>query len=332
MDQTDLAAIQRAGFADGKRYVFLVIFDGMDWQTTWAAATYNRRSVGYHAGRGTGTHFQDYTADGTTQFGFMVTAPNNEGTTADVNLQRILNPGGTQPGGYNAEKGGPNPWTPGDDPFYLIGCAPNDLKAAGEHAYADSAATATAMTSGVKTYNDAINVDATGNRVPTVAHEAQDRGRSVGVVTSVPISHATPACAYAHNVHRDDYQDLTRDLVGLPSISHPEKSLAGVDVLIGGGFGDEQLQKVSKGQGENFVPGNLWITADDLKAIDSRSGGKYVVALRTEGVNGRRHLAAEALAAAQAGKRLFGFYGVGKPRGIFPFKLPTAIITPLQDS
>jgi alkaline phosphatase len=250
----------------------------------------------------------------------MVTAPNNEGTIADVNLQRILNPGGTQPGGYNAEKGGPNPWTPGDDPFYLIGRAPNDLKAMGEHAYADSAATATAMTSGVKTYNDAINVDATGNRVPTVAHEAQDRGCSVGVVTSVPISHATPACAYAHNVHRDDYQDLTRDLVGLASISHPEQPLAGVDVLIGGGFGDEQFDNVNKGQGENFVPGNLWITADDLKAIDSRSGGKYVVALRTEGVNGRRHLAAEALTAAQAGKRLFGFYGVGKTKGHLPFQ------------
>src|SRR5204863_1306293 len=38
LDQTDLAAIQRAAFAAGKKYVFLVIFDGMDWQTTWAAA------------------------------------------------------------------------------------------------------------------------------------------------------------------------------------------------------------------------------------------------------------------------------------------------------
>src|SRR5258707_1851613 len=43
LDQTDLASLQRAGIAGGKKYVFLVIFDGMDWQTTWAAAIYNLR-------------------------------------------------------------------------------------------------------------------------------------------------------------------------------------------------------------------------------------------------------------------------------------------------
>src|SRR6185437_5131173 len=117
---------------------------------------------------------------------------------------------------------------------------------------------------------DSINVGPSGEQVVPIARQLQSEGFAIGVVTSVPISHATPACAYAHNVHRDDYQDLTRDLVGLPSISHPEKPLAGVDVLIGGGFGDEQPGKINKGQGENFVPGNLWITTDDLKTIDAR--------------------------------------------------------------
>jgi alkaline phosphatase len=54
LDQTELAAIQRTAFAAGKKYVFLVIFDGMDWQTTWAAATYNRRKICYRSGRGEG--------------------------------------------------------------------------------------------------------------------------------------------------------------------------------------------------------------------------------------------------------------------------------------
>src|SRR6516165_11568091 len=62
MDQTDIAVLQRAGIAAGKKYVFLFVFDGMDWQTTWAAAIFNRREVAYRAGRGTGTHFQDYSA------------------------------------------------------------------------------------------------------------------------------------------------------------------------------------------------------------------------------------------------------------------------------
>lgn len=318
MDQTDLAAIQRAAVAGGKKHIFLVIFDGMDWQTTWAAATYNRKKIAYRAGRGEGTHFQDYTAGGTTQFGFMVTSPHNEGTKPDVDKQIILNPGGEQPGGYNSGKGGTNPWTPGDDPYYLMGQLTADSENDGEHAYPDSAATATAMCAGVKTYNDAINVDATGNRIPVVAHEAQDRGMAIGVVTSVPISHATPACAYAQNVHRDDYQDLTRDLVGLKSISHPQKPLSGVDVLIGGGFGDES--PTASGQGKNFVPGNVWITAADLKSIDAASGGKYVIAKREKGANGREKLAAKARDAARAGKRLFGFYGIGKWKGHLPFQ------------
>jgi alkaline phosphatase len=321
MDQTDLAALQRAAFAAGRRYVFLVIFDGMDWQTTWAAAIYNRRQVCYRSGRGVGTHFQEYSACCTSQYGFMVTAPHNEGTEADVDEQRLVNPGGKQPGGYNLAKAGPDPWTSGDDPFYLMGMARDSSKAlSGEHAYPDSAATATAMCSGVKTYNDSINVDVSGRQVTTVAHEAQNRGLAVGVVTSVPISHATPACTYAHNVHRDDYQDLTRDLVGLPSIAHPEKPLAGVDVLIGGGFGDEKTAATDKGQGRNFVPGNIWITASDLKAIDDAAGGKYVLALRTAGVNGKQRLGERAAEAARSRKRLFGFYGIGRTKGHLPYQ------------
>jgi len=330
MDQTDLAALQRAAFAGGKRYVFLVIFDGMDWQTTWAAATYNRRRVCYRSGRGEGTHFQDYTACGTTQFGYMVTSPHNEGTKTNVNDQSVLNPGGKQPGGYNAAHAGPNPWTPGDDPIYPMGRSRDDPKSQGEHAYPDSAATATAMTTGVKTYNDAINVDAAGNRVSAIAHEVQQRGYAIGVVTSVPISHATPACAYAHNVHRDDYQDLTRDLLGLPSISHPQKPLAGVDVLIGGGFEDNKLDATDKGQGENFVPGNVWITAADLKTIDAASKGKYVVAMRTPRVNGAACLFERACQAAQKGQRLFGFYGVGKAKGHLPFQTADGDYRPVR--
>ena len=113
-------------------------------------------------------------------------------------------------------------------------------------------------------------------------------------MTSVPISHATPACAYAHNVHRDDYQDLTRDLVGLRSISHPARPLPGVDVLIGGGAGDIKEKDAAGSQGKNFVPGNAWITADDLKAIDASAGGKYVLAVREEGISGRNRLAEQA--------------------------------------
>ncbi len=323
-DQTDLAAMQRAAFKAGKKHVILMIFDGMDWQTTRAAAIYNERRVCYSEGRGTGTHFQNYTANGTTQFGFMCVAPHNDGTDTDVDTQTVANPGGKYPGGYNVAKGGPFPWSPpSDDIYYLTGRGFSG-KGKAEHPYPDSANTAQAMTSGVKSYNNSINVDYAGHHVQPIAHEVQAAGFAVGAVTSVPISHATPACSYAQNVDRDDYQDLTRDLLGLPSSAHPTKPLRGLDVLIGGGFGDTAKktgdpEKKTQGQGKNFVPGNIWLTEADRQTIDVANGGRYVVAERTPHANGQESLHAAAEKAASSSRRLLGVFGVGTLKGHLPF-------------
>ena len=311
LDQTDVFRIQKAALEAGKKRVILVVFDGTDWVTTRAAAIWKSGKVGYDKGRGTGLHFQDYDADGTTQFGFMVTSPHNEGTNIDVNRQTVANPGGKIRGGYDPSRGGLTPWEPTDEVPYLI-----SKNEEGEvHAYTDSASSATSMTSGIKTYNDSVNVDPTGVPVPTAAHLAQQKGLAVGVVSSVPISHATPAAAYANNVHRDDYQDLSRDLLGLPSVSHPEP-LPGVDVLIGGGAGIDKQKDGA--QGKNFVPGNRYLAKEDLEAVDVANGGKYIVATRRSGVDGGQQLQAAAEEAAKTGKRLFGFYGA--EGGSLPFQ------------
>ena len=325
MDQTNIYDLQMAGFANGKKYVFLMIFDGMDWQTTRAASIYKTQSISYSAGRGNGLHFQDYTAKGTTQFGFMCTSPHNAGTKTNPTQQTVLNPGGTMFGGYNVEHGGPNPWTPGSDPLYLISKSKDK---AFLHAYTDSSSSATSMTTGIKTFNDGVNIDPTGQPVRTIAHWAQDQGYSVGAVSSVPISHATPAAAYAHNVERDDYQDLTRDMLGLKSVVHDQQPLPGLDVVIGGGYGHikstdfvaaTETEPAKNPQGTNFEPGNLYLTDVDLKAVDANFGGKYVTAVRTAGVDGRKRLSEAARQAADQNKRLLGFYGNGKYNGHLPF-------------
>lgn len=314
-DQTDVFLIQHAALNAKKKHIFLVIFDGMDWQTTRAAAIYKTQKLGYSEGRGQGLHFQDYRANGTTQFGFMCTSPHNHGTNVDTTRQTVLNPGGAIFGGYNLKFGGPNPWTPGSEDLYPIS---QNKGSPIVHAYTDSSSSATSMTTGIKTYNNAVNVDYAGNQVPTIAHLAQDQGYSVGAVTSVPISHATPASAYAHNVHRDDYQDLTRDMLGLKSVSHPEKPLPGLDVVIGCGAGETRTKdggKTDDPAGSNFVPGNSFLTDEDLNAIDIRNGGKYVTAVRTTGVSGKESLQTAAKQAAETGKRLLGFYGDAKKYG-----------------
>ena len=198
----------------------------------------------------------------------------------DVDAQRIMDTGNENRGGYSARYGGATPWATPRAEEYLLG----RLRSL-PHVVTDSACSATSMTSGIKTYNAAINVNPSGEQVVPIARELQQRGWGIGVVTSVPISHATPAAAYANNVSRNDYQDLTRDLIGLPSVAHRDEPLPGVDVLLGCGWGEESQEP--GGQGNNFIPGNVYIAQEDLEAIDVRNGGKYEVVQRTAGQPGR---------------------------------------------
>lgn len=304
MDQTNIYDLQVAAAANGKKHIFLVVFDGMDWTTTRAAAIYNSKRVGYQSGRGSGTHMQDYSANGTSQFAYMVTSPHDNGTTADVNQQRIVTCDGELHGGYDPARGGPNPWTQGNDPQYVVSLPKN---AAVRHAYTDSSCGATSMTTGIKTFNGAVNVDPLGRPIPTIAHQLQERAWAVGTVTSVPFCHATPAAAYAQNVDRNDYQDLSRDMLGLASIAHPRHPLPGLDVVIGCGYGVDASSDST--QGSNFVAGNKYLTESDMHRIDARNGGRYIIAPRTSGLLGSAGLRTAALHAIRHGKRLFGFYG-----------------------
>ncbi|OYW20979.1 MAG: hypothetical protein B7Z55_06360, partial [Planctomycetales bacterium 12-60-4] len=119
-DQTNLFDLQKAALDAGKKHIFLVIFDGMDWQTTQAAAIVRSGKVPYTEGRGTGLHFLDYTANGTTQYGWMCTSPHNAGTNVDVNAQSVKNPGGVMFGGYDVTSGGATPWAVAPDLGYPI--------------------------------------------------------------------------------------------------------------------------------------------------------------------------------------------------------------------
>jgi alkaline phosphatase len=66
----------------------------------------------------------------------------------------------------------------------------------------DSAASGTALATGVKTTNGSIGVDANGNSQPSILEAARDAGLSTGLVTSTELADATPAAFAAHVAHR----------------------------------------------------------------------------------------------------------------------------------
>lgn len=309
-DQTQLFLLQKLALAQGKKNVIVMVFDGMDWQTTQAAAIYRSQKIAYTQGRGKVLSFQTYDK-AITDFGYCVTSSHNAGTKKDANSQTVSNIGGNAGGGYNADFGGHHPWSQPGDLAYLLG-----RRKSLNHIFTDSAASATSIFCGRKTYNAAIGVDHSGKPLRSIAHRFQRRGRSVGVVTSVPISHATPAAAYAHNVSRDDYQDITRDLLGLPSAFHRDDPLLGMDVVIGSGWGENQKHGFGT-QGKNFIPGNSYLPDDVIDEINVQNGGHYVVVERTPGTSGEKILTAAAGDAARDGHRLLGFFGAD--HGHLPF-------------
>jgi alkaline phosphatase len=125
---------------------------------------------------------------------------------------------------------------------------------------ADSAPTATAMVSGVKSLNGTIGVtqgvtlencaSQKGHEVTTIFELAEMAGLSTGVISTARITHATPASAYAKTVFRDwenDSQlsdearqngckDIASQLIDWPAGD-------GFEVILGGGRGNFMLKQ-----------------------------------------------------------------------------------------
>lgn len=89
----------------------------------------------------------------------------------------------------------------------------------------DSAAAATAIACGAKTRNHYSGVDPEGKPVYSSALAAKKAGRKVGIVTTVTITHATPAGFYAHRKNRGDAYGISLDLAD-----------SGFDFFAGGGL------------------------------------------------------------------------------------------------
>jgi alkaline phosphatase len=321
-DQSDLYRVQKEAIARGVKHLFIVWFDGLDWPTTQAAAIVKTGKV-YTEGKGAGLIFQDYDAGGTAQYGFVVTSPTHDKNTPDINAQTVVIPPESLGGGYDARIAGPNPWTLGplgpQAPGYLKGQSASAVDRAGVksvggvlHAYTDSSQSAGEMISGVKSYNNGVNITDDGRLIGTLFHQLQDQGWKLGTVTSVPFDHVSTAVMYAQNVDRDDYQDLAREMLGRTGIMQQVRGAPlrpGLDVVIGVGFGITSDAKTMAPQGRNWVPGNIYLADADRAAIDVQNGGRYVVVHTEAGTDGGQALLQAAAEAARRSARLFGFFG-----------------------
>ncbi|MBR0314458.1 MAG: alkaline phosphatase [Bacteroidales bacterium] len=89
-----------------------------------------------------------------------------------------------------------------------------------------SSAAATALASGYKANNSTVGIyPADSIPLHQISYKLKELGYKIGIMTSVTIDHATPACFYAHNERRKNYFEIAMEL--------PE---SGFDFFGGGGF------------------------------------------------------------------------------------------------
>jgi alkaline phosphatase len=117
----------------------------------------------------------------------------------------------------------------------------------------DSAAAATAMSAGIKTYNAAIAVDNDEKPVKTVLEAAKENGKATGLVATSEVTHATPASFGAHDISRKNMNSIADDYFD-EMINGEHK----VDVMLGGGLSnfvrpDRNLTEEFKKAGYSYV-------------------------------------------------------------------------------
>ncbi len=162
----------------------------------------------------------------------------------------------------------------------------------------DSAASATAWATGVKTYNGALGVDVNGKDQPTLLEIAKAAGKATGNVSTAELQDATPAALVSHVTSRKCYgPEETSDKCAANALENggrgsiTEQLLkTRADVTLGGGAKSfNQLAKSGEWQGKSLkdqaaAQGYQWVSnADELQAVTLANQQKPLLGLFADG-------------------------------------------------
>ncbi len=167
----------------------------------------------------------------------------------------------------------------------------------------DSAAAATAMATGQKVNNGVISkaIPGDGSNLETVLEQYKSEGKSVGVVTTAMVSHATPAAFTSHNVSRINYSQIADEIFtvtkpnvvfggggssagidmawlqtsGYKSVANEDEMNALSGELVCGLFGDGHMPYVYDGLGEYPTLSEMLLKALDL--LDENNNGFFLM-------------------------------------------------------
>ncbi|MEH0018271.1 MAG: alkaline phosphatase [Desulfobacter sp.] len=150
----------------------------------------------------------------------------------------------------------------------------------------DSAAAATAMASGVKTIPGMVGKNPLFINMKNIVETASGQGMATGVVTSVQVSHATPAGMVAHETSRNSYAQIANEMIyasdldvimgaghprydnnGNPGASGPEYKYVG---------GEDAYNDLTDADGAISKDGRPWTFIDDKADFRALADGSLL--------------------------------------------------------
>lgn len=155
----------------------------------------------------------------------------------------------------------------------------------------DSAAGATAFACGKRSYNGAISVDVDGNNIQTLIELLEPTKLKTGLVATSSITHATPACFYAHAAQRKMEEEIALQLIN-----------SNVDFFAGGGLKFFTKRADGKNAYQLLVDAGYNMDSLKLQVSNFDSEKKYGYLLAEKGMpsklNGRDDFLPNATSAA----------------------------------
>lgn len=141
----------------------------------------------------------------------------------------------------------------------------------------ESAAAGTALATGAKTSVSSIGMTSDKEKpLYSIAHSAKKAGFKVGIISSVPINHATPAAFYAHVPERKQYYDIGLQIAN-----------SGFDFFGGGGITEP------KGKNNDQTPIDELLTNGGYTIINSNNDYLNINKLNEKTIFSNQNLAAD---------------------------------------
>lgn len=283
--------------AEEARYIILMIGDGMQLEHERAASY-------YWTGQPDGLSFHQLPVKAAVTTWDVDTYD----TYAVKDEKPLFTPARFEPLlGYDPGQGGAMPWPldrSGVNSYYLDKVRV-PWKKRPVYPATDSASSATAMATGYKVPSKCVSWEPTrengndwllkrigGKPLKTIAELIREqKGRAIGVVSTVPVSHATPAAFVSHNQLRHMYSyDFRSEKKGLRGIANEIIHETKPDVVIGGGH-------------PTWTHKPYW---REEFSEELRASPEYVFVERTADVDAHDSLGAAAERAAAENRKLFG--------------------------